>query len=202
MTWKRQPLDTTIFAPLKKMYQSAYYDDVYHRDAATVWKQRECVIAYNHLIVNNIRSAVIIKSFLTAIINDAKTQQQQDAKTDVCPPKEVKDNRKTKDVEQDDDDDDDEDLRNDREMMEDMTKVDNVLYDREYSTDDDADADYVPPSDHGDDDCDEDGEDEGDDDIIELPSARHPRAAHGTSAARQIASQLDDEEEKVVYQFK
>jgi hypothetical protein len=50
LTWKRQPLDTHIFAVLKKKYQSYYYDRVFVEN--TPMKQIDIIYAYNSLMLN------------------------------------------------------------------------------------------------------------------------------------------------------
>ena len=50
MTWKRQPLDTHIFAVLKKKYQTFYFEKVFVQKE--IIKQADTVYAYNHLMTN------------------------------------------------------------------------------------------------------------------------------------------------------
>ena len=69
LTWKRQPLDTHIFAVLKKKYAAFYYDRVFVERIPI--KQIDTIYAYNNLMLN-IDKKHIIAAFQEAILNDAK----------------------------------------------------------------------------------------------------------------------------------
>jgi hypothetical protein len=69
MTWKRQPLDTHIFAVIKKKYQAHYYARVYVEKEPI--KQIDTIHAYNHLMLN-INKDQIVSAFKEAILMDAK----------------------------------------------------------------------------------------------------------------------------------
>jgi hypothetical protein len=69
LTWKRQPLDTHIFAVLKKKYQAHYYEKVYVEH--TPIKQLDTIYAYNQLMLN-IDKKLIIEAFSESILADAR----------------------------------------------------------------------------------------------------------------------------------
>jgi transposase len=68
MTWKRQPLDTHIFAVIKKKYQAYYFDAVFAEKKQV--KQRQTVCAYNELM-RTIDPKLIVSAFKEAILTDA-----------------------------------------------------------------------------------------------------------------------------------
>jgi hypothetical protein len=69
MTWKRQPLDTHIFAVLKKKYQAYYFDRVFAEKEQL--KQLDTIWAYNQLMLN-INKQHIVSAFKEAILMDAQ----------------------------------------------------------------------------------------------------------------------------------
>jgi hypothetical protein len=68
MTWKRQPLDTHIFAVLKKKYQAFYFEKVFVENEQI--KQIETIYAYNQLMLN-INKKHIVSAFSESILLDA-----------------------------------------------------------------------------------------------------------------------------------
>jgi hypothetical protein len=70
MTWKRQPLDTHLFAVLKKKYQAFYYKKVFV-ESETI-KQIDTIYAYNQLMLN-INKIHIVRAFSESILVDAAT---------------------------------------------------------------------------------------------------------------------------------
>jgi len=69
LTWKRQPLDTHLFAVLKKKYRTFYYDRVFVENIPM--KQIDTIYAYNNLMLN-IDKHHIVSAFQEAILNDAR----------------------------------------------------------------------------------------------------------------------------------
>jgi len=68
MTWKRQPLDTHIFAVLKKKYQAFYFEKVFVENE--IIKQVDTVYAYNQLMTS-INKQHIVRAFSESILMDA-----------------------------------------------------------------------------------------------------------------------------------
>jgi hypothetical protein len=69
MTWKRQPLDTHIFAVIKKQYQAFYYQQVFVQGNQI--KQIDTIDVYNKLL-QGINQQLIVSAFKESILNDAK----------------------------------------------------------------------------------------------------------------------------------
>jgi hypothetical protein len=86
MTWKRQPLDTHIFGPLKKRYQAHYFQHVYIQEEEL--KKRDCIIAF-HQLLESVSAELVQRAFVDAIITSAKKQAEDEKlrsdETDPCP---------------------------------------------------------------------------------------------------------------------
>jgi hypothetical protein len=69
MTWKRQPLDTHIFGPLKKQYQTEFFKKVYIENETV--KLSDAVEIFNKLTLN-IKKTHIRNAFRETILIPAK----------------------------------------------------------------------------------------------------------------------------------
>jgi hypothetical protein len=104
MTWKRQPLDTHIFAVLKRKYQSFYYQQSFIENKTI--KQIDTVYAYNQLMLS-INKKLIIDSFNESILRDARIVPSIDKDPNPMPQQVNPEKEKIEENETDESNDDD-----------------------------------------------------------------------------------------------